>query len=80
MPNQFSQVSSNKEMGVSGSPNRTSPGKLMGADNQKTPNNSDLHKKQVSFFLVQGHANRNVGPTQCFTKLGIPYPAVFLLH
>lgn len=61
MPNQFSQISSNKEMGVSGSLNRTSSGQLMGADNQKIQNNSDLDKMQVYFFLVKGHVNRNVG-------------------
>lgn len=49
MPSQFSQISSNKEMGVSGSPNRTSSRQLMGADNQKTPNNSDLDKIEVYF-------------------------------
>lgn len=48
-------------MGVRGSLNRTSYGQLMGAGNQKIQNNSDLDKMQVYFFLLKGHANRNVG-------------------
>lgn len=40
-------------MGVGGRPNRTSPEKLMGADNQKIPNSSDLYKKQVYFSFTR---------------------------
>lgn len=80
MPNQFSQISGNKEMGVSGSPNSTSSGQLMGADNQKIQNNSDLEKMQVNFFHVKGHGNGNVGLIVCFTELGIQYPAILLVR
>lgn len=55
MPNQFSEISGNREMEVSGRPNRTSSGQLMSAGNQKTPNNSDLDNSdlKVYFFLVK---------------------------
>lgn len=51
MPNQFSQISSNKEMGVSGSRNRTSSGQLRGANDQKTQNNSDLDNSELEVYV-----------------------------
>lgn len=68
MPNSFSQISSNKEMGVSSSPNRTDSGQLMRADNQKTPNNSDLDKMEVYFSFVTYHVKGNIGLIRCSTE------------
>lgn len=68
-------------MGVSGSPNRISSGQLVGADNQKTQNNSDLDNSnlEVYFFLAEiGHVNSNIGLTRCFAQTGIHYPAISL--
>lgn len=79
MPNQFSQIPSNKEREVNSNPNRTYSGQLMGADNQKMQNNSDLDKMAVYFSLVKCRVKGNIGLLWCSAESGI-LPAILLLH
>lgn len=62
-------------MGISSSPNRTYSGKLMGKDNQKTPNNSDVGKMEVYFSLIKCHVKGNIGLIWCSAQSGI-LPAI----